>query len=451
MKIWRSIILHSVAVSALIILNEFLPATANFGAVRLMVHTLIILTLLALVWAVVRHADHRAHVIEERFRALAESVNAVFWILDAETNNVLYISPAVKRLTGYDADTIIGKPLNWKAVIHPDDRALFAKVMERKRIGERAENTYRILRADGSMIWLWDRVSYTRDARGKVRSVYGVTDDITPMKEAEQHKLELAVEREKVKMWEGILRDASHDLRTPLTTIRTSVYLLNRQTELLSHVVNNTPEGPCRRKAQDTLDDMHETINRLGSSSSRLERMVDGLLDMIRLENSASYQFQYADLNQVVEIAIQLNQDEALEKSITLNFERDDAIAAMRLDTTEMCRAVAQLLGNAVRYTPDGGQILVATHHDSTETRIEVTDNGPGIDSASLPHIFEYFYRADGARTTSQGGMGLGLPIAQTIVTAHGGTIEVQSTVGKGSKFTIRLPLPSDASQQTSA
>src|SRR5262249_36921874 len=111
-------------------------------------------------------------------------------------------------------------------------------------------------------------------------------------------------------------------------------------------------------------------------------------------------------------------------------------------------RAVLNLVENAVKYTPSQGTVEISLTHDDEWVQLTVTDTGPGIDAAEAARVFEPFVRLDTARTRETGGTGLGLAIAQAIVLAHGGTIQLESTLGGGSTFTIRLPRTPSASAE---
>jgi signal transduction histidine kinase len=113
----------------------------------------------------------------------------------------------------------------------------------------------------------------------------------------------------------------------------------------------------------------------------------------------------------------------------------------VRADGSAIERTLRILLENAVKYTPGGGEVNVLLGHDGNTAHIEIRDTGIGIPAKDLPHIFERFYRADPARSRETGGSGLGLAIAQWLMEAHRAVIRVQSTVGEGSAFSIRIPL----------
>jgi signal transduction histidine kinase len=108
-------------------------------------------------------------------------------------------------------------------------------------------------------------------------------------------------------------------------------------------------------------------------------------------------------------------------------------------------RAVTNLLENAIKYTPEGGRVCLSVAADDEMLRIQVTDNGIGIPADDLPRIFERFYRVDRSRSREMGGTGLGLSIVKHVAHVHGGSVEVSSTPGQGSTFTLKLPLPAAA------
>ena len=108
-------------------------------------------------------------------------------------------------------------------------------------------------------------------------------------------------------------------------------------------------------------------------------------------------------------------------------------------------RAVANLIDNAIKYTPEGGQVEVSVGQDNGHVTVDVTDNGIGIPPDDLPRIFERFYRVDRSRSREMGGTGLGLSIVKHVAQVHGGSIDVSSTPGSGSRFRLKIPVPTDA------
>ena len=121
--------------------------------------------------------------------------------------------------------------------------------------------------------------------------------------------------------------------------------------------------------------------------------------------------------------------------------ELDDPLPSIEGDRERIEQVVVNIVSNSIKYTPNGGQIVMTASNIENGVRISVQDNGIGIPKEDLPRLFERFYRVDKARSRERGGTGLGLAIAQEIVKLHGGTIEVESEFGKGTKMTVTLPL----------
>jgi len=135
---------------------------------------------------------------------------------------------------------------------------------------------------------------------------------------------------------------------------------------------------------------------------------------------------------------------QAEQKQINLSFKVEKGISNVFVDETRLMQVLGNLVSNAIRYTPEGGQINLSGHqHENGWVILKVSDTGSGIPAEALSHVFERFYRADASRTDSDGGSGLGLAIAKAIIEAHGGRIEVESEAGKGTAFTVYLPTKS--------
>jgi signal transduction histidine kinase len=156
------------------------------------------------------------------------------------------------------------------------------------------------------------------------------------------------------------------------------------------------------------------------------------------------------DLVQVIHDAVEQIRPQAEKKSVALETSSDDKDVIVPGNALQLQRAIVNILTNAVNYTPESGVVQVSTNIlPSNMVAVKIVDSGIGIEAADLPHIFERFYRADKSRTraAATGGTGLGLAITQEIVNRHHGKIDVESTFGKGSTFTITLPRKSDHTQ----
>jgi signal transduction histidine kinase len=229
---------------------------------------------------------------------------------------------------------------------------------------------------------------------------------------------------------ERFVGDASHELRTPLTAIRGNVDVLMRQTR------------PGARSFD--ADDLAPALDDIRRESDRMRRLLDDLLLLARGDSSAEIQGATTAMREPVRLdaiaaeAVRSAQALAAGQVIELEAPRSIEMAA---DGDRLHQLMMILLDNAIRHTPPGARIRVAVAATPNgEARLAVRDEGEGIAAEHLPHIFERFYRADGARGRSSGGTGLGLAIAQAIVRAHNGHITVTSAPGRGTTFVATLP-----------
>ncbi|WP_378210643.1 sensor histidine kinase [Anoxybacteroides rupiense] len=221
--------------------------------------------------------------------------------------------------------------------------------------------------------------------------------------------------------------DASHELRTPLSVIFSSVEALEMEEE----ITNN-------EFAQKMLHRLREEIK-------RMNKLMTDLLTLARADarNAALELAKEAfDFRPHAERTLQLLADVAAKKSIELQFQAPEA-AQMIGDADKLTQLLYILLDNAIKYTPNGGHVTLSIHIEKAKQRrliISVKDTGIGIPKEEIGRIFDRFYRVDKARSRQQGGHGLGLSIAKWIVNAHGGTIDVQSELGKGTEFIVTIP-----------
>jgi signal transduction histidine kinase len=167
--------------------------------------------------------------------------------------------------------------------------------------------------------------------------------------------------------------------------------------------------------------------------------MLDALMDIAEAETGAMrLKIERFDLSAAIESAAELYRDLTEEKHMQFEIVRPDRIV-VAADRARLTQAIANLLDNAIKYTPSGGRVTVSAGLEGSEVAIIVSDSGIGIPDDERPRIWERLYRGD--RSRSQRGLGLGLSLVRAIVEAHGGRVEVSSTMGEGSTFTIHLPV----------
>lgn len=216
--------------------------------------------------------------------------------------------------------------------------------------------------------------------------------------------------------------NASHELKTPLATMKIMIESLIYQPEM---------EQELRT---EFLTDVNLEID-------RLSRIVSELLTLVHADShSMKLDREKMSLSAVVKEIAHSIEPLVEQKKLTLSLKLEDS-ADMFADREKLKQVVYNILDNAVKYTQEGGRVNVVLDRVGRDALLTVTDNGPGIPRESLPHVFDRFYRVDRARSRESGGTGLGLSIAQQIVTLHGGAIRVDSEEGKGATFTVELPL----------
>jgi signal transduction histidine kinase len=213
--------------------------------------------------------------------------------------------------------------------------------------------------------------------------------------------------------------DASHELRAPLTAIRGNLELLRRQ--------RNMPE-----------EEREEAFSEAERETERLTRLVADLLVLARADSGINIRHNTVDLDEVVLEAFKEAKKLAQGHSIELKELEPVQLAG---DRDRLKQLVLILLDNALKYTPESGQVSLSLKNSDGIAHLTVSDTGVGIAEKELPLVFERFYRADPARGRDPGGTGLGLPIARWVVQQHGGSITLDSTLGKGTTVSVALPV----------
>lgn len=215
----------------------------------------------------------------------------------------------------------------------------------------------------------------------------------------------------------------SHDLRTPLASIRLRVEAL------LDGVV--TDEETRTRYLEGASTEV-----------DRLSALIDDLFELTTLDSGElRLRLEMLPVQDVIAEAVDIFRPQVEKAGIHLTFAPGDGATTVLADPNRLSRVIYNLLQNAIRHTPNDGTIILQTTRVADRIEIEVQDTGEGIEPEDLPHVFDRFYRGEKSRSREHGGSGLGLAIARAIVEAHGGNIRVQSQRGEGTTFTFALPV----------
>ena len=226
------------------------------------------------------------------------------------------------------------------------------------------------------------------------------------------------------KIRRDFVANVSHELKTPATSLRLLA-------ESLEETIGEDPIQARLFAAQ------------LKKETERLSQLITDLLDLTRVESQERVENPVpVDVRSVLVSVLARMRRVARKKNITLQWKRFGRAAqyTVRGDETQLASMFANLVDNAVKYTPPGGRVEVTGDFEGSEIAVRVSDTGIGIPEGSLPRIFERFYRVDKARSKETGGTGLGLSIVRHIAENHGGRVTVESTPGEGSTFIVFLP-----------
>jgi PAS domain S-box-containing protein len=360
-----------------------------------------------------RRSDEQAlRSSEERYRALIQATTQFVW-----RNFVNREDPASvawwQNLTGQTPEESRG--LGWLEALHPDDREMARTCWEEAFSQGTAFSTdYRVRSKGGSYVHLAVRGVPIHDSQGTVREWIGTFTDVTIERTASERLLEINEAQRR------FVSDASHELRAPLTAIQGNLELLTRHLDM-------PPE------------DRVEALGEAMSEAKRMGRLVEDLLAIARGE-AGNASFGPVQLEDALQAAWRVAQSLSKRKKFELGV-LDSAVVNGNPDQLKQLALI--LLENAIKYTPDGGTVRLDMRVENDHAHFVVSDTGAGISVVDQPRVFERFFRAETSRTrgADPGGTGLGLTIAKRISENHGGTISLESALGRGTSVTVRLPL----------
>jgi len=352
-------------------------------------------------------------------------------VLDGSAR-LIYANDAAAHATGFasavemmraSSDNIVQRFQMWDETGQPVPPEELPSRLALK--GKRNSKLLRYRSHDGQLDrWVSLEAVPISDARGRVERVVNVMRDVTKQRRVEVDNVRLVGEaQDALRAREDLLAIVSHDLRNPLGVVLASTALLLK---------SNLPPDKQERARRQV-----EAIQRAGN---RMNRLIRDLLDFASIQaGRLSVSLRPQDVAAMVNEVLEVTEPLASAKSLRLTADVAPDLA-IRCDHDRVIQLFSNLVGNAVKFTPDGGTITVRATPDGEVVRFAVADTGPGIPADELPHVFDRYYQA---QRKNRDGIGLGLSIARGIVEAHGGRIwvESQGVEGEGTTFFFTLPL----------
>jgi PAS domain S-box-containing protein len=357
---------------------------------------------------------------EEQYRLLTENVKdfAVF-LIDTDARIATWNTGA-ERITGYAETEAIGQPFG--LLFRPQDIVNRAPENELSIAVEqgRSEDERWHVRRDGSQFWAMGVVTPLWDEAGRLRGYAKIMRDITDRKRAETELAEANRRKDE------FLAMLAHELRNPLAPIINGLSLLRL-------------EGAISLDGNQAIDIMER-------QAMQLTRLVDDLLDVSRITTGKiNLRKERIELRKVINHAVETVQELIESRKHNLSVAIPEEAIWLDADPTRLQQVFGNLLHNAAKYTEPGGHIWLTAQREGSDVIIRVRDTGIGILPEMLPRIFTSFVQADRSLDRAQGGLGIGLTVAKTLVEMHGGKIEVHSPgVGQGTEFVVRLPVVSE-------
>jgi PAS domain S-box-containing protein len=362
---------------------------------------------------------------EDRLQlSLDASGNIGTWSWYPETN-ATYVDERFARLFQVDAalaqsGTALERFTN---MIHPDDRARVLDAISTSiATGELYEADYRIPQLSGKDIWVTAKGRLFDDEEGGPKRFAGVAVDITERRKKEDERARLAKDLQAAHRRQSeFLATLAHELRNPLAPIRTALDLMRI--------------GQPDSQATERLRGMMER------QVSQLAHLIDDLMDLARINNGkVELRLQPQDVGDAIRAAIETSMPHIERARHQLSTAIPAEALVVQGDRLRLAQVFSNILANAAKYTPAGGQIGIAAWRDGDQAVVEITDNGMGIPAESLSDVFEMFSQV---RTDiAQGGLGIGLSLVKRIVELHHGAVEAASGgIGQGAAFYVRLPL----------
>jgi hypothetical protein len=366
-----------------------------------------------------RKAEEQVRVSEEHLRLLIGSIKdyAIF-MLDPKGQVVTW-NPGAERIKGYLHSEIVGHHISRFYTPEDLERGLPYALLHQAQTEGRVENEGWRVRKDGTRFWADVVISAVKDPSGRLRGFAKVTRDLTERRKMEEERLHLAQAREAIRLRDEFLSIASHELKTPITTLQLQLQSVHERIAQMDQRVASKVERAAR-------------------SSEQLAQLVDSLLDVSRIATGRfELRLEPFDLAEGVRDVTERFRDAAVKAGCEFSVKLEGSILGT-WDRLRIEQVLTNLLANAIKYAARCPVEVLLTR-DNEAAILEVRDKGPGVPEEALPRIFNRFERA--ASIQHYGGLGLGLYVVREIVRAHHGTVTARNLPDGGACFTVRLPI----------
>jgi len=358
---------------------------------------------------------------EARLRAIADLVPQLIWSTLPDGSHD-YFNQRWYDFTGLPRGASDGH--EWASAFHPDDRdAARARWQHSLYTGAPYDIEYRLRAADGGYRWVLGRAMPVTDAEGRIQRWMGTCTDIHELKlvrEALERSEEAlrAADRQK----DQFLATLAHELRNPLAPISVAA-------ELLGH----SPDRAVVERAAKII----------ARQAEHMRHLVEDLVDVSRVTRGlATIQLQPVPLARIVAAAVEQTGPLVEQRRHRLEVVDDAPGLVVEADFVRLTQVLSNLLSNAAKYTPPGGEIRVEIQREDADALVRVSDNGVGMDATLLPKVFDLFEQGQVTPERREGGLGIGLALALSMARMHGGSLQASSDgPGRGSVFELRLPI----------
>lgn len=402
---------------------------------------------------------------EERFRQFAEHINDVFWITSADGTKIEYASPAFEQIWGRSCEDLYQNPMLWFESVHPDDQKDIVGPDLVSRTLDKSNEEFRIVGVDGKVKWIENRAFVVRDKYKNAMRIVGVAKDISAQKADEQllneqnqalkainEQLTEAqnqlLQSEKMASVGQLAAGVAHEINNPAGYVNSNLGSLKTYVGEMQGLLDKyeaceavLPESEAKAisqikeeiEYQYLKDDVPDLINESLEGISRLKNIVQDLKDFSRVDEA---EWQWADLHKGIDSTLNIANNEIKYKADVIKEYGD--IPEVNCIASQVNQVVMNIVVNAAHAIEERGTITIRTGTKPNGwVWLAISDTGKGIAPEHLRKIFDPFFTT---KPVGQG-TGLGMSLCYSIIEKHGGSIEVESEVGKGTTFTVNLPM----------